>query len=268
MFDLHLPEFAGHPADFRPQGRAVVRRSDQFHDQGRSAWIRGELPPRAQRLGGRQRRCHPLDGARRAAPQDRHEKVVDRRKVVVYKRSVDADAGGDTSGADRRVALTQDDLFGRVEEARRFPSRWRLGAGGARPFIFLFLRKWRSDALPEPRLLTAATHQVRTTVKTPARPDVAPAAEARRSKEARQVSRNGPVYWDPFDRDIAKDPYPVYQRLRSEAPLYYNDRHDFYVLSRYEDIDRTLTDWKTFSSARGPILEIIKANIKSRRGRC
>ncbi|WP_007512132.1 cytochrome P450 [Pseudofrankia saprophytica] len=76
------------------------------------------------------------------------------------------------------------------------------------------------------------------------------------------MSRDGAVYWDPFDREIAVDPYPVYQRLRAEAPLYYNDKHDFYALSRYEDINRGLIDWKTFSSARGPILEVIKANIR------
>ncbi|OAA18280.1 cytochrome P450 [Frankia sp. EI5c] len=76
------------------------------------------------------------------------------------------------------------------------------------------------------------------------------------------MSHNGPVYWDPFDRDIAADPYPTYQRLRAEAPLYYNEPHDFYTLSHHGDIDRALTDWKTFSSARGPILEIIKANIE------
>src|SRR5262245_11585543 len=52
-----------------------------------------------------------------------------------------------------------------------------------------------------------------------------------------------PVYWDPFDREIAKDPYPIYQRLRAEAPLYYNGRHDFYVLSRNDDVDHALTDW-------------------------
>jgi cytochrome P450 len=76
------------------------------------------------------------------------------------------------------------------------------------------------------------------------------------------VSGDSPVYWDPFDREIARDPYPIYRRLRAEAPLYYNDRHDFYALSRWDDIDRSLTDWKTFSSARGPILEVIKANIE------
>ncbi|SHN25114.1 cytochrome P450 [Cryptosporangium aurantiacum] len=76
------------------------------------------------------------------------------------------------------------------------------------------------------------------------------------------MSPQEPVYWDPYDRDIANDPYPVYQRLRTEAPLYYNDKHDFYALSRYGDIDAALQDWKTFSSARGPILEIIKADIE------
>jgi cytochrome P450 len=75
------------------------------------------------------------------------------------------------------------------------------------------------------------------------------------------VKSEGPVYWDPFDREIAKDPYPIYARMRAEAPLYFNDRHDFYALSRCADVDRGLTDWKTFSSSRGPILEIIKANI-------
>lgn len=71
-----------------------------------------------------------------------------------------------------------------------------------------------------------------------------------------------PVYWDPFDREIARDPYPTYRRMRAEAPLYYNDRHDFYALSRGDDVDRALVDWETFSSARGPILEVIKANIQ------
>lgn len=70
------------------------------------------------------------------------------------------------------------------------------------------------------------------------------------------------VYWDPFDPAIARDPYPIYRRLRAESPLYYNDRHDFYALGRYDDIDRALLDWKTFSSSRGPILEIIKSGVE------
>ncbi|WP_218008939.1 cytochrome P450 [Nocardia jiangxiensis] len=50
--------------------------------------------------------------------------------------------------------------------------------------------------------------------------------------------------------------------MRAEAPLWYNDRHDFWVLSRWDDIDNALLDWTTYSSSRGPILEVIKANIE------
>jgi cytochrome P450 len=76
------------------------------------------------------------------------------------------------------------------------------------------------------------------------------------------VSTASPVYWDPFDGDIARDPYPIYRRMRAEAPLYFNDRHDFYALSLWDDVDRGLRDWTTLSSSRGPILEVIKANIE------
>src|SRR3954452_6655511 len=76
------------------------------------------------------------------------------------------------------------------------------------------------------------------------------------------VGNGSSVYWDPFDREIAGDPYPVSRRMRAEAPLYYNDQHDFYALSRAQDVDRGLNDWRTFSSSRGPILEIIQANIQ------
>jgi len=76
------------------------------------------------------------------------------------------------------------------------------------------------------------------------------------------VSSADPVYWDPFDRDIARDPYPVYRRMRAEAPLYYNERHDFYALSHWDDVNSALVDWATFSSSRGPILEVIKAGIE------
>ncbi len=70
------------------------------------------------------------------------------------------------------------------------------------------------------------------------------------------------VYYDPYDREIDADPYPVYARLREEAPLYYNDQHDFYAVSRFEDVQRGLVDRQIFSSARGSVLEFIKANIE------
>jgi cytochrome P450 len=70
------------------------------------------------------------------------------------------------------------------------------------------------------------------------------------------------VYYDPYDVDIHADPYPVYRRLREEAPLYYNDRHDFYAVSRFDDVERGLIDRETFISGRGAILEFIKASIE------
>ncbi len=70
------------------------------------------------------------------------------------------------------------------------------------------------------------------------------------------------LYYDPYDVTINADPYPVYRRLREEAPLYYNAPHDFYAVSRYEDVERGLVDAETFPSSRGGILELIKAGIE------
>jgi cytochrome P450 len=70
------------------------------------------------------------------------------------------------------------------------------------------------------------------------------------------------VYYDPYDVDIEADPYPVYRRLREKAPLYYNETHDFYAVSRYEDVEKGLVDHKTYVSGRGGILELIKADIE------
>jgi cytochrome P450 len=69
------------------------------------------------------------------------------------------------------------------------------------------------------------------------------------------------VYYDPYDVQINADPYRAFRGLREEAPLYYNQQHDFYALSRFADVDRAIVDYETFSSARGAILELIKANI-------
>jgi cytochrome P450 len=74
------------------------------------------------------------------------------------------------------------------------------------------------------------------------------------------TATDSPVYFDPYQVEITRDPYPVYRRMRDEAPLYYNEEHDFFALSRYEDVRPGHADHETFSSARGGILEIIKQN--------
>jgi cytochrome P450 len=70
------------------------------------------------------------------------------------------------------------------------------------------------------------------------------------------------VYYDPYRVEIDADPYPTFRRLREEAPLYYNKPHDFYALSRFEDVNKGLLDNKTFISGRGGIIELIRANIE------
>ena len=70
------------------------------------------------------------------------------------------------------------------------------------------------------------------------------------------------IYYDPYDFEIDTDPYPIWRRLREERPLYYNERYDFYALSRFDDVERGLIEWKTYSSAKGTLLEIIKSGME------
>jgi cytochrome P450 len=70
------------------------------------------------------------------------------------------------------------------------------------------------------------------------------------------------VYYDPYDFEIDADPYPIWRRLREEQPLYYNERYDFYALSRFDDVERGLVDWRTYSSAKGTLLELIRSGIE------
>ena len=71
----------------------------------------------------------------------------------------------------------------------------------------------------------------------------------------------GDVYYDQYSVEINTDPYPVYRRLREEAPIYYNDTHDFFAVSRFEDVEKGLLDAQTYISGKGAILEVIKADI-------
>lgn len=70
------------------------------------------------------------------------------------------------------------------------------------------------------------------------------------------------LYYDPFDFAIDDDPYPVWRRMRAEAPLYFNDKYDFYALSRYNDVARALPDWETYRSGRGTTADILFSGIE------
>ena len=70
------------------------------------------------------------------------------------------------------------------------------------------------------------------------------------------------LYYDPFDFDIDDDPYPIWQRMRAETPLYFNKKYGFYALSRYDDIARALPDWQTYRSGRGTTADILFSGIE------
>lgn len=67
------------------------------------------------------------------------------------------------------------------------------------------------------------------------------------------------LYYDPYNVEIDTDPYPTYRRLRDEAPVYYNEKFDFWALSRFDDVENALRDVDNLSSAKGDILEVVKA---------
>ena len=67
------------------------------------------------------------------------------------------------------------------------------------------------------------------------------------------------IYWDPFDTDIDTDPYDTWKRMRDDAPLYRNDRYDFWALSRFADVEAAHRDAKTFCSGHGTVLELMQA---------
>ncbi|MGI8909915.1 MAG: cytochrome P450 [Rubrobacteraceae bacterium] len=77
--------------------------------------------------------------------------------------------------------------------------------------------------------------------------------------------------FDPLDPDYLADPYQYYARFRKETPVFYAPKIDFWVVSRYEDIQRIVKDPETFSNARVqeplyPItpeaLEKLKADVR------
>ena len=67
------------------------------------------------------------------------------------------------------------------------------------------------------------------------------------------------LYYDPYDFAIDADPHPIWRRMREEAPLYRNEKYDFWALSRFDDVDAGLQDWRTYSSAKGTLLELIRS---------
>jgi cytochrome P450 len=66
------------------------------------------------------------------------------------------------------------------------------------------------------------------------------------------------ISYDPYDYAVDAHPHPVWRRMRDEQPCYYNERYDFYALTRFEDVRNASREWQTFSSASGTVLELMR----------
>jgi cytochrome P450 len=56
--------------------------------------------------------------------------------------------------------------------------------------------------------------------------------------------------YDPYDGAVhTYYPASLYTWMRNDAPLCRSDRHDFWALSRFADVQEASRDWETFSSA-------------------
>jgi cytochrome P450 len=70
------------------------------------------------------------------------------------------------------------------------------------------------------------------------------------------------LLYDPYDTETILNPHPLFRRMRDEAPLYYSELYDFYAISRFDDIERTLLNRDTFVSSKGVTLDMLKSNMK------
>ena len=69
------------------------------------------------------------------------------------------------------------------------------------------------------------------------------------------IAASPPIYYDPFDVELDREVHAVWRRMREEQPVYWNDRYEFFALSRFEDVWNAYHDTTTFSSTHGVMLE-------------
>jgi cytochrome P450 len=69
------------------------------------------------------------------------------------------------------------------------------------------------------------------------------------------------VVFDPFSEEFFNNPFEIYRRMREDAPLYYDEKEDFYALTRHEDVAAAFKDFETYSSARGCDLAMVRRGV-------
>ena len=57
---------------------------------------------------------------------------------------------------------------------------------------------------------------------------------------------NASIDFDPFD---ITDPFAFYEWARAEAPVFFSEELQYYVVAGHADIKAVFEDWRTFSSS-------------------
>jgi cytochrome P450 len=71
------------------------------------------------------------------------------------------------------------------------------------------------------------------------------------------------VVFHPFSEEYFENPFDIYRRMREDAPLYYDEREDFYALTRHVDVAAALKDHETYSSSRGCDLAMVRKGLSA-----
>jgi cytochrome P450 len=61
--------------------------------------------------------------------------------------------------------------------------------------------------------------------------------------------------FDPYSSAVDADPFPFYRTLRDEYPCFWSKEANMWVLSRFADISEALSNWQTYSSQRGNLMD-------------
>ena len=65
------------------------------------------------------------------------------------------------------------------------------------------------------------------------------------------LAPNRAMEYDPFSDEFKADPFPVYEWMREEAPVFYSERWNWWALSRFDDVRAAALDPATFQSFEG-----------------
>jgi cytochrome P450 len=69
--------------------------------------------------------------------------------------------------------------------------------------------------------------------------------------------------YDPFDPAVIADPFPYYRLLQREAPVFEVEKYGFFVVSRFDDVERVAQNWEEFSTTWGPGPQRVESPVAS-----